>query len=78
MLKTLKARGNVCILPDQAPRNADGVWVDFFGRPAFTMTLVGDCSQATGAAIIFFYESACRMGQVTESVEPGSSNPWPR
>src|SRR5690606_1050133 len=35
------ARGEaVGLLPDQAPQAGEGVWADFFGRPAYTMTLV--------------------------------------
>jgi Kdo2-lipid IVA lauroyltransferase/acyltransferase len=63
MLKTLKKGGNVCILPDQAPRHADGVWVDFFGRLAFTMTLVGRLQHATGAEVVLFYGERLRRGR---------------
>lgn len=63
MLKTLRARGNICILPDQAPRHADGVWVDFFGRPAFTMTLVGRLQHATNAEVVLFYGERLKHGQ---------------
>jgi KDO2-lipid IV(A) lauroyltransferase len=47
------ARGDaVGLLPDQAPGVGEGVWAEFFGRPAYTMTLVGRLQQATGAAIV--------------------------
>jgi KDO2-lipid IV(A) lauroyltransferase len=52
MLKALRRGEAVGILPDQVPSQGEGVWVDFFGRPAYTMTLVGKLAQATGAAII--------------------------
>jgi len=29
----------VGVLPDQVPSKGEGVWVNFFGRPAYTMTL---------------------------------------
>jgi len=54
MLGTLKAGGNICILPDQVPKGGEGVWVDFFGKPAYTMTLVGRLYRATGASVLFF------------------------
>ena len=63
MLKSLKARGNICILPDQAPRHADGAWVEFFGRQAFTMTLVGRLQHATGAEIVLFYGERLAHGK---------------
>jgi KDO2-lipid IV(A) lauroyltransferase len=52
MLKALRRGEAVGILPDQVPSQGEGVWADFFGRPAYTMTLVGKLAEATGAAII--------------------------
>lgn len=47
------ARGEaIGLLPDQAPGTGEGVWADFFGRPAYTMTLVRRLQQASGAALI--------------------------
>jgi KDO2-lipid IV(A) lauroyltransferase len=45
----LKAVG---ILPDQVPGQGEGVWADFFGRPAYTMILPGKLAEATGATVI--------------------------
>ncbi len=39
LLKALKAGESVGILPDQVPTDGDGQWAEFFGRPAYTMTL---------------------------------------
>ncbi len=39
LLRALKRGENVGILPDQAPQFGEGVWADFFGKPAYTMTL---------------------------------------
>ena len=50
--RTLRGKGMVGLLPDQVPGPGEGVWADFFGRPAYTMTLVGRLQQATGAAVI--------------------------
>jgi KDO2-lipid IV(A) lauroyltransferase len=55
VLKHLKRGGCSIVLPDQVPGQGDGEWVDFFGRPAYTMTLVGRLQEATGAAIVFCY-----------------------
>jgi Kdo2-lipid IVA lauroyltransferase/acyltransferase len=55
MFKALKRGGAVGILPDQAPAAGEGVWADFFGRPAYTMTLVARLQQSTGAYVIPFY-----------------------
>lgn len=39
IIKILRSGGLVGILPDQLPKNGEGVWADFFGKPAYTMTL---------------------------------------
>lgn len=52
MLRALRKGENVGILPDQAPGAGQGEWADFFGRPAYTMTLVERLRQASGADII--------------------------
>ena len=52
LLKALRRNEAVGILPDQVPGVGEGEWADFFGRPAFTMTLVGRLVEATGAAVI--------------------------
>lgn len=55
LLKSLKQGHFAAILPDQVPGFGDGVWADFLGRPAYTMTLVQRLQQATGAAIVLMY-----------------------
>ena len=55
VLKHLRRGGCTVVLPDQVPGLGDGEWVDFFGRPAYTMTLLGRLQQASGAAIVFCY-----------------------
>jgi KDO2-lipid IV(A) lauroyltransferase len=55
VLKHLKRGGCSLVLPDQVPGQGDGEWADFFGRPAYTMTLVGRLQESTGAAIVFCY-----------------------
>jgi len=39
LLGALKRGETVGILPDQVPGDGEGAWADFFGRPAYTMTL---------------------------------------
>jgi len=45
----------VGLLPDQAPGVGEGEWADFFGRPAYTMTLVVRLQRATGATVIMVF-----------------------
>ena len=51
LIKALRDGEAVGILPDQVPGNGEGVWVDFFGRPAYTMTLIGRLCQITRPAV---------------------------
>lgn len=55
LLKALKRGDSIGILPDQAPSMGEGAWTDFFGRPAYTMTLVGRLVESTGAAVIMTF-----------------------
>jgi KDO2-lipid IV(A) lauroyltransferase len=55
LLKALKGNGIIGLLPDQVPQQGEGVWADFFGRPAYTMTLPAKMHQMTGAPIILTY-----------------------
>ncbi len=50
--KALKRNEAVGMLPDQVPREGEGVWAPFFGREAFTVTLPGKLAQMTNAIVI--------------------------
>ena len=49
MIRALRRGEAVGLLPDQVPPKGMGVWVPFFGKPAYTMTLAGRLVQQTGA-----------------------------
>lgn len=51
LVRTLLKGQTVGILPDQVPIMGEGVWAPFFGRPAYTMTLVQRLQSLTGAKI---------------------------
>jgi KDO2-lipid IV(A) lauroyltransferase len=55
LYKRLAAGGVVGILPDQRPRQGDGVLAPFFGVPASTMVLLPRLAQRTGAAVLFSF-----------------------
>jgi len=55
LLRTLRNHGVAGVLPDQVPSQGEGVWADFFGRPAYTMTLPARLAAATGARIVFAF-----------------------
>ena len=52
--KALKRGEAVGMLPDQAPRRGEGRWLDFFGRPAYTMTLAARLSES-GATVLMVW-----------------------
>ena len=54
LLKALKRGEAVGMLPDQAPRFGEGVWLDFFDKPAYTMTLAARLTES-GAAVIMVW-----------------------
>ena len=54
LLKALKKGEAVAILPDQAPKKGEGRWLDFFGRPAYTMTLAARLSES-GARVLLMW-----------------------
>jgi KDO2-lipid IV(A) lauroyltransferase len=47
--RALRKGETVGLLPDQVPPDGQGVWVPFFGRTAYTMTLAARLAQQTGA-----------------------------
>jgi KDO2-lipid IV(A) lauroyltransferase len=55
MLKALRRGEAIGILPDQVPGVGEGEWAEFFGRPAYTMTLVGRLAEQTGAPVLLCY-----------------------
>lgn len=63
LLKALKNGGAIGLLPDQVPQNGEGVWADYFGKPAYTMTLSTKMQQMTGAPIILVYAERLSFGR---------------
>ncbi|MDK4688329.1 lysophospholipid acyltransferase family protein [Kingella negevensis] len=57
VMKALRAGEATIVLPDHVPapeEGGDGVWADFFGKPAFTMTLVAKLAQVKNVKTLFF------------------------
>jgi KDO2-lipid IV(A) lauroyltransferase len=55
LLKALHKGESIGVLPDQVPGAGDGAWADFFGRPAYTMTLWSRLAERSKAAVIMAY-----------------------
>ncbi len=62
LYKALKRGEAVGLLPDQAPGVGEGAWADFFGRPAYTMTLVARLQKTSGAAVIMAFAERLPRG----------------
>ena len=62
LLKTLKTGGAIGLLPDQVPQQGEGVWADFFGKPAYTMTLPAKLHQMTDAPLVLSYAERLPAG----------------
>jgi KDO2-lipid IV(A) lauroyltransferase len=55
LMKAMKDRHAVGILPDQVPSRGEGVWAPFFGRWAYTMTLPARLARQFDAIVLFVY-----------------------
>jgi KDO2-lipid IV(A) lauroyltransferase len=61
LLKALKRGEAVGMLPDQAPKAGEGRWLDFFGKPAYTMTLAARLVES-GASVIMVWAERLPAG----------------
>lgn len=78
LLKALKQGEAIGILPDQVPANGEGEWADLFGRPAYTMTLVGRLAQATDAVALMAFGERLPWGKgYVIHIEPLAALPEP-
>lgn len=63
MIKALKQGQSLGLLPDQVPPLGLGVWVPFFGRDAYTMTLSARLAQQTGATVLLAWGERLPWGR---------------
>ena len=80
MLRALHRGEAIGILPDQVPGVGEGEWEEFFGRSAYTMTLVGKLASRTGAPVVIGFAERLPGGrgfrlhaQGLPAPEPGES-----
>ena len=84
MIRALRRGEAVGLLPDQVPPDGMGVWVPFFGKPAYTMTLAARLVQQTGAVPLLIWGErlahgagyAVRVSELGEAlpvVDPGQA-----
>jgi KDO2-lipid IV(A) lauroyltransferase len=56
LIKALKKGQMVGMLPDQAPKTGEGVWLKFFGRYAYTMTLAARLTETGAVSLLTWGE----------------------
>lgn len=61
LIRALRQGEAIGVLPDQVPGNGEGVWAPYFGKPAYTMTLVARLAE-TGAATLFVFAERLHYG----------------
>ena len=62
LIRALKSGESVGLLPDQVPAAGQGVWLPWFDKPAYTMTLAARLAQ-TGAGVIFAFAERLPQGE---------------
>ena len=62
VVRALKRGETVGILPDQVPSGGEGAWAPFFGKPAYTMTLVHRLQQLTKAPMVMIFAERLPRG----------------
>lgn len=63
LLKALKQGQCVGLLPDQVPPTGQGLWLPFFGREAYTMTLSSRLAVQTGATVLLAWGERLSWGR---------------
>jgi KDO2-lipid IV(A) lauroyltransferase len=70
LMRSLKNGHTAGILPDQVPSQGEGCWADFFGRPAYTMTLPARLAAAGGARVVLVLCERLRGGRYRLQLAP--------
>ena len=76
MIRSLKQGDCVGLLPDQVPPEGQGVWAPWFGKPAYTMTLLARLIQQTGCTWLAVWCERLPGGQyLIRAAEPAVALP---
>jgi Kdo2-lipid IVA lauroyltransferase/acyltransferase len=63
LFKALKDGEAVGFLPDQVPGQGEGDWAEFFGRPAYTMTLAARLAEREGVSCFLAFGERLPRGR---------------
>jgi KDO2-lipid IV(A) lauroyltransferase len=80
LLAALQRKEAVLLLPDHVPGEGEGEWVEFFGKPAYTMTLAARLAARPGCACLLMFGERLPGGggyvmhiRPLSAAEPGES-----
>lgn len=62
IIKHLKTKGFIAILPDQKPKNGQGEFAEFFNHPVYAMTLFSRLAAKTKSSVFFIYAERTENG----------------
>jgi len=63
MTRALSKGEVIAILPDQVPSGGDGIWANFFGRPAYTTTLPIRLARRHNTPVVMFTAKRVGLGK---------------
>jgi len=69
IFKALKNKKAVCFAADQVPKRGMGEYINFFGRDAYSTTLVQSLAVKTKAAVLYLYINSTPTKFLTLSIE---------
>ena len=69
VLKALNEKKAICFAADQVPKRGMGEYINFFGRDAYSTTLVQSLAVKTKAAVIYMYINSSPTNFLSISIE---------
>jgi KDO2-lipid IV(A) lauroyltransferase len=63
LFSALRRKESVGFLPDQVPGEGEGEWAEFFGRPAYTMTLAAKLAERPDVTCFLAYGRRLQSGR---------------
>ncbi|SMB22277.1 Lipid A biosynthesis acyltransferase [Sterolibacterium denitrificans] len=62
LMKALRRKEAVGMLPDQVPGRGEGIWAPFFGKPAYTMTLAARLAESDDVTVLLIHAERLAYG----------------
>ena len=74
VFKALNEKKAICFAADQVPKRGMGEYINFFGRDAYSTTLVQSLAVKTKAAVIYMYINSSPTNFLSISIESSSKD----